>query len=645
MINQNLNFKNPKTRIQCESGEVICKFKIGKCIKYIGILVTIMSMILYLLCLFPVKLNSYKDIVDECEIPEVSQPCMIEIYDFEDLYDFVQLFYKQKQKYYVVTLRNNIMIPDGQGNLSIGTSEKPFWGEFRGNNFKISGIDIYGEENVTGFFNYIDSARIEGLILDGNVSSIDSIGTGGIAGRATNSEIKHCSFSGNVKANGGSVGGIAGNNHSMISECQSEAKLSGGGNGGYGWGTKDFSNFGSGGIAGNNEGTISFSDNMGTVNVDDGGIVGWNNGTVFHCNNIANGKGSGIADINTGNIFYCTNTGDMSGNSVAGIALSCTEQGHIQRCINFGTMEGRYVGGLVAVLGQDSHMGPGYIEDCISISGMRAIGRIHAGTANAIHTISPQLAQNEKKQINISTKNRDKMDVEEIYLSLLKNKKKSMKLKALFLFLTGIILWKFEYLKMFYKKVVLYSCRYRQLTNNLKKSIRNKEKIELGHIDMEGQTIPLNWDILIQEEEKVLLISSENVCCRVYHEKYQPVCWYESSLFRWLNKEFPQICFTETERKLLGEEITILDKASVEQYFPLEEMRQSKNSKYACEQGAVSKGAYGYWWLKSYDETERPSVVTADGRFSNQGIKSNMDGICIRPVVCIHLGKRDENIR
>lgn len=619
--------------------------RISKKIKYIGIIIVVMSIILFLLSLFPVNLNSYKDITEKYEIPKVNESYIIEIFNFEDLYNFVQLFYKQKQTYYVISLKNNIIIPNGQGNLSIGTSEKPFCGIFLGNNFKISGIDICGTENVTGFFNNIVSSRIESLHLEGKVYSLDSIGTGGIAGRAMNSRIEHCSFSGSVRANIGSVGGITGNNHSIISDCQSKAKLSGGGTGGYGWGINDFSNFGSGGIAGNNEGTIIFSDNMRKVNVDAGGIVGWNNGTISYCNNIADGNGSGIADVNTGLIIYCTNTGNMSGNAVAGISLTCTEQGYIKRCINFGTMEGRYAGGLVTFLGQGSNMGAGYIEDCISIKGMRTIYSIAAGKAKKIQTISSQLVQNEKKIIDISVKNRDKPDIIEIYVSLLKHKKKALKLKALFLFLIGIMLWIFEYLKKFYQTVIYYPDMYQQLINDLIKNIQNKEKIKLGHIEFEEQIIPLNWHILFQEKERFLLISSENICCHVYHEKHQPVCWYDSSIFHWLNKEFRENCFTETEKKLLDGEITILDKTSVKKFLPSETMRQTKNSKCANKQGAVSKGAYGYWWLKNYDKTEQPSFVTADGRISNQGMKNNFDGICVRPVVCIHLREKDENIK
>ena len=619
-----------------------------KGVKYAGVIIAIMGIILFLLSFFSTRIKTDKDSLEEYEIYEDDEQNLVEIFSFEDLYNFVQLFYKQDQTYYVVSLNNNIIIPDGQGDLSIGTWEKPFRGKFLGNNYKISGIDIYGTENVTGFFNCIDSASIEYLHIEGNVYSLDSIGTGGIVGTALQSKIDHCSFTGTVKAKSGSVGGITGNNHAMISNCQSEAKISGGCDGSYGEELSGFfGRFGSGGIAGNNEGIISYSNNMGQVSSDAGGIVGWNNGTIVYCNNIADGNGGGLVDVNAGTISYCSNTGNMRGNAVAGISVTCTKQGHIKRCINLGIMEGRYAGGLVAFLGQGSDMGEGYIEDSISVvkKGIKAINRIHAGTAKAIRTISHKLAEDEKNIIEISIKSEGKIDIEEIYISLLNNKKKSMIQKSIFLFLVGMILWKFEYLKMFYKKVIYQPYAYKRLSNGLKKNIRNEEEIEFGHIEFEDQIIQMKWNILVQEGKNVWLISSENICCHVYHEKYHAICWYESSIFHWLNKEFYETCFTEIEKKFLDRDITLLDRASAEKFLPSRIMRQSKNSKCANRQGALSKGVYGYWWLKNYDETDHPSFVTADGGFSNQGIRNTFDGICVKPVVCIHLEEEDGNIR
>ena len=606
-----------------------------KNIKYAGGTLAIISVLLLLISLFPVRVEPYNEIVEEFEIPEVTEQYMIEIFNFKDLYNFVQLFYDRAQTYYVVSLRNDIILPEGQGNLSIGTYEKPFWGEFQGNDYKIGGVNIYGTDDETGFFNYIESAKINRLHIEGNISSSECGGTGGIAGRSINSQIEYCSFSGTVEASEGSVGGIVGNNHSMILNCHSETEILGGGEGYYGGGTNGVSgHFGSGGIAGNNEGIIFFSNNTGKVCNNGGGIVGWNNGTISYCNNIADGNGSGIVNINTGKVVCCTNIGDMSGNAVAGIALICTRKGHIERCINLGIMEGRYIGGLVTFL-QDE----GNIENSISVAtrGMKAIDINTEGKIKAIQTISPKLTEREKNLIDIRTIKGYDVNIREIFISLLKNKKRDLILKSVFLFLLSIILWKLESLKKLYKEVIYQPPKYRRLSNSLRKATKNGDKIELGHITFEEQTFQLYWDVLYQEEDRLLLISSENVCCHVYHERYQSIHWYESSIFHWLNSEFYETCFTEVEREFLDGEITILDRMSVEKFLPLKTMRQSKNSKYAYMQGALSKGGYGCWWLKSYIKTDRPPFVTADGRFSTQGMKNNFVGICVRPVVCIRL--------
>lgn len=619
----------------------------SKFIKYTGTVIAIAGVVSFSISLSPIKVEPYENFTEEYEIPEEGEQYLVEIKDFEDLYNFSQLFNKKEQTYYKVSIKNNIVIPNGQGNLSIGTSEKPFRGEFLGNDYKISGVDIYGTEEVTGFFNYIESAKIEKLHVEGSIQSLECRGTGGIAGAAVNSKVDHCSFSGIIEGDGGSVGGIIGNNHSIITNCQSNVKISGGGEGGYGLEGDNFSgNFGSGGIAGNNEGIISFSNNLGEISSDAGGIVGWNNGTISYCINIMDGNGSGIADINTGNIFYCVNTGNMIGNAVAGISLTCTKQGYIGKCINLGIMEGRYAGGLITFLGQDGSMGEGNISDSISVAkrGMKAINSIHTGKAKAIHTISPKLIENEKKEIVTNTKNKNKTDITEIYISLLKNKKTSLMSKSILLFLFGILLWQFEHLRTLYKEKIYQPLKYKQQSDVLRKSIKENKDITLGQIKFENQTIQLSWKILYQEEDRFLLISDENICCLAYNENYQPVYWHESSIFRWLNEEFYETCFTEIERFFLDGDITILDRISAEKLLPLETMRQCRNSKYAHIQGAISKGPYGCWWLKSNIKTDHPSFVTTDGKFSNQGMKNNFDGICVRPVIFIRLGRKYENI-
>ena len=216
--------------------------------------------------------------------------------------------------------------------------------------------------------------------------------------------------------------------------------------------------------------------------------------------------------------------------------------------------------------------------------------------------------------------------------------------KSILLFVFGILLWQFEHLRTLYKEKIYQPLKYKQQSDVLWKSIKENKDITLGQIKFENQIIQLSWKILYQEDDRFLLISDENICCLAYNENYQPVYWHESSIFRWLNEEFYETCFTEIERFFLDGDITILDRISAEKLLPLETMRQCKNSKYAHIQGAISKGPYGCWWLKSNIKTDHPSFVTTDGKFSNQGMKNNFDGICVRPVIFIRLGGKNENI-
>lgn len=107
-------------------------------------------------------------VTTECEIPEFK----FEIYTYEDLVKFRELMNETKKgfKGINVYLMNDIEIPDNPNIIyttwnKIGTENKPFCGNFYGNNHTISNfkIDVFGNGigDYSGFF-----ARNDGTIQD-----------------------------------------------------------------------------------------------------------------------------------------------------------------------------------------------------------------------------------------------------------------------------------------------------------------------------------------------------------------------------------------------------------------------------------------------------------------------------------------------
>lgn len=218
-----------------------------------------------------------------------------------------------------------------------------FNGTFDGGNHTIRNINKEYKGSDYGFFRYLgDSAYVYNLNISGNISATGSQkNIGGIAG-VNYGIISNCSFIGKVSGTT-AVGGITGVNKSgaKLVNCHSEADISA---------TNQ-----TGGIAGDNQGIISDCYSKSNVNIqelsssfDIGGVdVGTFNITqhVVDRNDMG-----GIAGGSTGIIAGCTNYGTIgyshTGYNVGGIAGN--QSGRIYNCTNEGSVYGRKdVGGIV----------------------------------------------------------------------------------------------------------------------------------------------------------------------------------------------------------------------------------------------------------------------------------------------------------
>lgn len=104
---------------------------------------------------------------------------------------------------YVYDLGDTSQNADGKWNISIGTPERPFGGNFDGNGKVISNISIdtlqAGTEYYAGLFGYVTGAHIENVTVEGGINLTVNLGSsvnayaGSIAAVAVNSTIKNSS--------------------------------------------------------------------------------------------------------------------------------------------------------------------------------------------------------------------------------------------------------------------------------------------------------------------------------------------------------------------------------------------------------------------------------------------------------------------
>lgn len=221
-----------------------------------------------------------------------------------------------------------------------------FGGTFEGQGHTISGLSLTGSGNVRGLFRYIQpSGAVRDLSVEGWIDPTDRKNTlGGIAG-SNQGLLSNCSFHGTVRG-ADYIGGLVGTNEStgQIINCTFSGAVTG--------------EHYVGGIAGQNGGSIIRCANSGSINTtevdaeldldnlnqeqlnaaenvpvctDIGGITGFSSGILQSC-------------VNTGAVGYA-----HVGYNIGGIAGR--QSGYLNGCTNSGTILGRKdVGGIAGQL-------------------------------------------------------------------------------------------------------------------------------------------------------------------------------------------------------------------------------------------------------------------------------------------------------
>ena len=107
-----------------------------------------------------------------------------------------------------------------------------FSGNFDGDGFAIKNVTVNRTVVQTGFFNYLTAtAVIQNLTVETSAAGITGAArVGGIAGEmAAGAKITNCKVRGKITGTGDAVGGIAGYARTSITECVSNALVTGNG--------------------------------------------------------------------------------------------------------------------------------------------------------------------------------------------------------------------------------------------------------------------------------------------------------------------------------------------------------------------------------------------------------------------------------
>ena len=190
------------------------------------------------------------------------------------------------------------------------------------------------------------------------------------------------------------------------------------------------------------------------------------------------------------------------------------------------------------------------------------------------------------------------------------------------------------------------------------------KRAQFGRYEQGSGIKPIEWRVLERSGNRILLITEYAIDCKQYHGAIRnDTTWEECNLRKWLNHEFLNMAFDETERILIADtkcsadqnpkystssenattdKIFLLSIPEAEKYFKSKEDRKAAPTAYAKKQGAwTDKTAAGeacYWWLRSFSyHRGRAPRVYSDGSVNCIDDNVCRDYICVRPALWINL--------
>ena len=187
--------------------------------------------------------------------------------------------------------------------------------------------------------------------------------------------------------------------------------------------------------------------------------------------------------------------------------------------------------------------------------------------------------------------------------------------------------------------------------------------IEFGHYeqdnDLSNGAEPIQWRVLKQEGDKVMLVSLYGLDCQPYNTKRVAVTWADSTIRSWLNSDFSKTAFNEEESSAIllsdvsnesnstfktdggietKDKVFLLSINEAATLFENKQDRVTKNTVYSNAQGAKSNSGAGWWWLRSPGgDPNNAAIVFTDGSVYRNGYYVNHDNNAVRPALWLDL--------
>ena len=188
------------------------------------------------------------------------------------------------------------------------------------------------------------------------------------------------------------------------------------------------------------------------------------------------------------------------------------------------------------------------------------------------------------------------------------------------------------------------------------------ETIEFGNYpqDKDGTEKPIEWIVMKNEGNQVLLLSKYVLDAKPYNEEFEEVTWETSDIRKWLNNEFYTTAFNKAEKAKIQtsliknednsehgtnggndteDKVFLLSEKEADTLFSNDEERIAKATEYAEESGVyVNEDKAAWWWLRSPGSYSNDAAgVSNNGWVFRRGdyVDDNVGGV--RPALYLNL--------
>ena len=179
------------------------------------------------------------------------------------------------------------------------------------------------------------------------------------------------------------------------------------------------------------------------------------------------------------------------------------------------------------------------------------------------------------------------------------------------------------------------------------RSVSIGDSIFLGRY---GFDIKMEWTVIEKINGKILVISKDVIDCIRYNETLEIVSWKESTLRKWLNKDFFNAAFSNEEKYLISQaevdlnradkekenaesldRVFLLNMKEINKYLKSEEERKCDMTTYAR-----NRGAFGPWWVRS-SGSNMGVLISLGGAILSDNYPVNYGHGGVRPAMWIVL--------